>query len=74
MGFGQAIQTASNLKPHQAGEHIGQTLGSAAFRLPHSPEVEAQYLEGNLLAELSMKDSKDFRKEIDRMIAEVFGC
>jgi hypothetical protein len=67
-------KTASNLKPHQAGAHIGQTLGSVAFQLPHSPEVEGQYLEGNLLAELSMKDSKGFRKELDRIIAEVFGC
>jgi MinD-like ATPase involved in chromosome partitioning or flagellar assembly len=67
-------KTASNLKPHQAGEHIGRTLGNVAFRLPHSPEAEGQYLEGNLLAELTMKDSRDFRKEIDRIIREVFGC
>jgi MinD-like ATPase involved in chromosome partitioning or flagellar assembly len=67
-------KTASNLKPHQAGEHIGRTLGNVAFRLPHSPEVEGQYLEGNLLTELMMKDSKGFRKEIDRIIGEVFGC
>jgi MinD superfamily P-loop ATPase len=71
---GKQYKTASNLKPQQAGEHIGQTLGNVAFRLPYSPEVERQYLEGNLLAELSMKDSRVFRKEIDMIISEVFGC
>lgn len=66
-------KTASNLRPNQAGEHIGQVLGSVAFRLPHSPELESQYLAGNLLADLSMKDSRAFRKEIDRICQEVFG-
>jgi MinD superfamily P-loop ATPase len=67
-------RAASNLRPGQAGEHIGQTLGSVAFRLPHSPELESQYLAGNLLADLSMKDSRAFRKEIERICGEVFGC
>jgi MinD superfamily P-loop ATPase len=67
-------KTASNLKPQQVGENIGQTLGSVAFRLPYSPEVERQYLEGDLLAELALKDSKAFRKELDKIIGEVFGC
>lgn len=67
-------KTASNLRPNQAGEHIGQVLGSVAFRLPHSPELESQYLAGNLLADLSMKDSRGFRKEIEKICGEVFGC
>jgi MinD-like ATPase involved in chromosome partitioning or flagellar assembly len=67
-------KTASNLRPNQAGEHIGQVLGSVAFQLRHSPELEGQYLAGNLLAELSMKDSRPFRKEIERICGEVFGC
>jgi hypothetical protein len=67
-------KTASNLKPNQAGEHIGQVLGSAAFQLHHSPELESQYLAGNLLDELTMKDSRPFRKEIERLCREVFRC
>ena len=67
-------KTASNLRPNQAGEHIGQALGSVAFQLPHSQEVEDQYLAGNMLADLSLKDSRAFRKEIDRICQEVFGC
>ena len=67
-------KTASNLQPNQAGEHIGKVLGSVAFQLHHSPEVESQYLAGNLLADLSMKDSRPFRKEIERICGEVFGC
>jgi len=67
-------KTASNLRPNQAGEHIGQVLGSVAFTLPHSPELESQYLAGNLLADLSLKDSRPFRKEIEKICGEVYGC
>jgi len=49
-------------------------LGSVAFRLPHSGELEEQYLAGNLLANLTMKDSRPFRKELQRILGEVFGC
>lgn len=67
-------KAASNVKPHEAGEQIGQALGSAAFTLPHSQELEEQYLAGNLLGELSLKDSRLFRREIEKITKEVFGC
>ena len=51
-------KAASNIKPLQAADRIGQVLGSVAFQLPHSQELEGQYLEGTLLNDLSMKDSK----------------
>ena len=35
-------------------------------------ELEEQYLAGELLADLSMKDSRAFRKEINRICEEVF--
>lgn len=57
-------KVASNVKPQQAGEQIGQALGSVAFILAHSPELEEQYLAGNLLADLSLKDSRPFRKDV----------
>ena len=73
-------KAASNIKPLQAADRIGQVaadrigqvLGSVAFQLPHSQELEEQYLEGTLLNDLSMKDSKAFRKEIERICKEVF--
>ena len=43
-----------------------------AFKLPYSQELEEQYLEGALLNDLSMKDSKAFRKEIEKICKEVF--
>ena len=67
-------KTASNIKPQQAGEQISQALGSVAFTLPHSPELESQYLAGTLLADLSMKDSRAFRKELEKIVREVFEC
>ena len=38
----------------------------------YSQELEEQYLAGNLLADLALKDSRPFRKELERIIAEVF--
>ncbi|MDD3778460.1 MAG: hypothetical protein PHU76_01690 [Synergistaceae bacterium] len=67
-------KVAANIKPQQAAEHIGKVLGSVAFQLPHSAELEEQFLAGSLLADLSTKDSRAFRKEIDKIIGEVFGC
>jgi MinD-like ATPase involved in chromosome partitioning or flagellar assembly len=67
-------KVASNVKPQQAAEHIGKVLGTVAFKLPYSQELEEQYLSGNLLADLTMKDSRLFRKELDRILKEVFGC
>ncbi|MDD4510738.1 MAG: ParA family protein, partial [Oscillospiraceae bacterium] len=66
-------KVAANVKPQQAGKQIGQALGSVAFTLPYSQELEEQYLAGNLLAELSLKDSRQFRKEIEKIAKEVFG-
>lgn len=66
-------KVAANVKPQQAGEQIGQALGSVAFTLPHSQELEGQYLAGTLLADLSLKDSRQFRKEIEKITKEVFG-
>ena len=62
------------MKPQQAAEHIGKVLGMVAFKLPYSQELEEQYLSGNLLADLTMKDSRLFRKELDRILKEVLGC
>ena len=67
-------KAASNVKPQQAGDHMAKALGTVAFTLPHSAEVESLYLAGDLLGELSMKDSRAFRKEIEKISKEVFGC
>jgi MinD-like ATPase involved in chromosome partitioning or flagellar assembly len=66
-------KVASNLKPYQAGGQIGQAIGSVAFTLPYSQELEEQYLAGNLLADLSFKDSRPFRREVEKICQEVFG-
>lgn len=60
-------KVVSNVKPQQAAEHIGKVLGSVAFKLPYSQELEEQYLAGTLLSDLTMKDSCPYRKELDRI-------
>ena len=65
---------AANVKPQQAGEQIGQALGNVAFTLSHSEELEAQFLAGILLSDLTMKESRSFRKEIEQVCREVFSC
>ena len=67
-------KVAANVKPQQAAEHIGKVLGAVTFKLPYSQELEEQYLAGNLLANLSMKDSRPFRKELECILKEAFGC
>lgn len=64
---------AANVKTYEAGGQIGQALGSVAFTLPHSDELEEQYLAGDLLADLALKDGKAFKKETEKILREVFG-
>ncbi len=67
-------KVASNVRPNEASGHIEQVLGSVTFQIPHSEEVASQVLEGNLFKELSLKDSRGFRKSIESITKEVFGC
>ena len=67
-------KVASNIKPQQASEQIDQMLGSVAFKIPHSDELENQSLAGDLFKDLSLKDSRGFRSEIEKISKEVFGC
>jgi len=67
-------KVASNIRPQQASEQIDQMLGSVAFKIPHSDELENQILAGDLFKDLSLKDSRGFRSEIEKISKEVFGC
>lgn len=67
------LKVASNVKQQEASSHMEQVLGSVSFQIPHSREVETQYLEGDMLAELGLKESRAFRKEIEKISKEVFG-
>ena len=71
--FDKLYKAVSNVKSNEASQNMEQVLGSAVFTLPHSPELEAQVLAGNLFADLSLKDSRGFRKEIQKISEEVFG-
>lgn len=71
--FDKLYKATSNVKSSEASEHMEQVLGSAVFSVPHSPEVSAQVLAGNLFADLSLKDSRGFRKEIEKISKEVFN-
>lgn len=65
---------ASNVYPNEASEHIERVLGNTAFQIPHSEEVKTQSLEGNLFKELGLKESRGFRKALESITREVFGC
>lgn len=66
-------KAASNVKPQQASTAVEQVVGQTAFQLPYSPELESQALAGDLLRELGLKDSRGFRREIERIAKEVFA-
>lgn len=67
-------RVAANIKSNEASDHMEQVLGNVVFKIPHSEEVAAHVLSGNLFAELSLKESRGFRREITRIAQEVFGC
>jgi len=67
-------KVASNVKSNEASEHMEHVLGNVVFQIPHSQELAAQALSGNLFADLALKDSRGFRKEIEKIAKEVFGC
>lgn len=67
------LKVASNVKEQEASSHIEQILGNVAFQIPHSSEVETQVLSGEMFGELSLKESRGFRKEIEKIGKEVFG-
>ena len=67
-------KVACNVKTNEASDHVEQVLGNVTFKLPNSLELASQSLAGNLLADLSLRDSKGFRKEVEAISREVFGC
>lgn len=67
-------KVVSNIKPNHGIEHMGGALGNVTFKLPYSQELEEQYLAGNLFDDLTLKDSRAFRKEVEKIAKEVFGC
>ncbi len=64
------VRAASDVKPGEASGGIEQVLGKVPYRIPHSKEVETQFLEGNLLKELCYKESRPFRAAIDELATE----
>lgn len=73
LDFEKQYKCASNIKSNHGIEHMGGAMGSLSFKLPHSEELEQQYLEGNLFSDLTLKDSRDFRRELEKIVKEVFG-
>ena len=71
--FEKQYKCASNVKPQQSVEHMGGALGSLSFIILHSEELEQQYLDGNLLLDLTLKDSREFKREIEKIVKEVFS-
>ena len=66
-------KVVSNLKESFSGGVAEELLGRAVFKIPYSKELENQCLEGNLFTELSLKESRDFRNEIQKIAKEVFS-
>ena len=66
-------KVASNVKPNHGVDKMAGTLGTMAFKVPHSAELEEQFLQGNLLQELQMKNSRAFKSEVAKIVKEVFS-
>lgn len=67
------IKVANNVKSIHSGENIEQVLGNVSFTIPHCDSIESQYLTGELLKDIpSKRDTRDFKKVIESISAEVF--
>ncbi|MDO4563681.1 MAG: AAA family ATPase [Clostridia bacterium] len=67
------LKAANNLKSIHSGENIEQVLGGVSFTIPHSDIIEQQYLTGELLKNTPVKrETKEFRRVIEEITAEVF--
>ncbi len=67
------ICVASNVLPNQAAREIEKCMGNIRMQIPHSQEIETQFLEGDMLKEYEFKESRAFRKAIEGISKEVFG-
>jgi len=67
------ICVASNVLPNQAARGIEKSMGSISCQIPHSLEIETQFLEGDMLKDYEFKESRAFRKAIESISKEVFG-
>lgn len=67
LDFEKQYKCASNIKSNHGIEHMGGAMGSLSFKLPHSEEVEQQYLEGNLFSDLTLKDSREFEGRLKKL-------
>jgi Flp pilus assembly CpaE family ATPase len=62
------IRVSNAPRPLRARERAGSALSKTDFRLPYCAELERQYSDGNLTAELKSKDGRAFTRELDRII------
>lgn len=67
------LKVLSRVKTNEAESHVEQGIGKAAFSIPYSREVEEQGLAGDLFQDLCLKESRGFRKEIEKISREVYG-
>ncbi|MCQ4862673.1 ParA family protein [Pseudoflavonifractor phocaeensis] len=63
----------SDLRPQHAADQVSAALGGTAFTLPHSEELWEQFLAGDLLPPLALKDSRPYRQALKSILKEVFG-
>ncbi|MGL4790633.1 MAG: ParA family protein [Anaerotignaceae bacterium] len=73
LDFEKMYKCASNVKSNHGINNMSGAMGSISFEIPYSEELEQQYLEGDLLGELTMKNSREFRKVMEKIIKEVFS-
>ncbi|MFI3326852.1 MAG: ParA family protein [Clostridia bacterium] len=61
----------SNVKPNSNKEQMSMSVGKIAFEFSNSSELEEQFQEGDLLGDLTFKNSREFRKTIKLILKEI---
>jgi MinD-like ATPase involved in chromosome partitioning or flagellar assembly len=66
------IKCASSVKSMQAEQHVSAVFKGVQYSLPYCPEVEEQYLNGDVFKDMQTNAGKKYSKEIEKMAGELF--
>jgi MinD-like ATPase involved in chromosome partitioning or flagellar assembly len=66
------IKCASSVKSMQAEQHVSAVFKGVQYSLPYCPEVEEQYLNGDIFKALKTNSGKNYTKVIEKMAGELF--
>ncbi|MGV8154959.1 MAG: MinD/ParA family protein [Alkaliphilus sp.] len=67
------IQVLSNIKENMPKDYVANRFGGISLELPHTEEIENQYIEARLLETLSQKKSQKYLQSLNEIVDIFYG-